>query len=379
MKPVRGILILSFASLVACAGGPVTPSESSDVTIPSSDISSSQVSSSASESSSSSASSSESSEEPAPEPEPEPSPSESSSEESSSSESSSSSSESSSEQSSEESSEQSSEESSEQSSESSSESSSASSSSSQEPYTGYYAGISTTATGATLKTALYNLIKGHTNKGYDFAYEAYPTSDVGSDGKIIDIYSNQKFDPYTDHQGAPGKSDYKKEGDCFNREHTVPQSVFSEGQPMKSDLHHLLPTDGYANNRRSNYPHAEVATATWSSSNGCKLGDSVTTGYTGKAFEVPDQYKGDIARIYFYMVTRYENVLKNWKNFAAFSKNSYPSLSSWAITLYLKWSDMDPVSEKEITRNEVIYGFQKNRNPFVDHPEFAHKIWDGAN
>ena len=369
MKPVRGILILSLAALVACAGEPVTPSESSDLTIPSSDLSSSQVSSS--EVSSSSTSSSESSQEPVPEPEPEPSSSESSSEESSSIESSESSSESSSEQSSEESSQQSAE--------SSSESSSASSSSSQEPYTGYYAGISTTATGATLKTALYNLIKGHTNKGYDFAYEAYPTSDVGSDGKIIDIYSNQKFDPIKDHQGAPGKKDYSKEGDCYNREHTVPQSVFSEGQPMKSDLHHLLPTDGYANNRRSNYPHAEVSSATWTSSNGCKLGNSVTPGYSDKAFEVPDQYKGDIARIYFYMVTRYENVLKNWKNFAAFSKNSYPSLSSWAITLYLKWSDMDPVSEKEIKRNEAIYGFQNNRNPFVDHPEFAHKIWDGAN
>lgn len=229
-----------------------------------------------------------------------------------------------------------------------------------------------------MKTSLYNLIKGHTNKGYDFAYEAYQTTDVDENGKIIDIYSNQHFDPVKDHQGAPGKSNYDEEGDCYNREHTVPQSVFSEGQPMKSDLHHLLPTDGYANNRRSNYPHAEVSSATWTSSNGCKLGNSVTTGYTGKAFEVPDQYKGDIARIYFYMVTRYENVVKNWKTFAAFTKDSYPSLSSWAITLYLKWSDMDPVSEKEIKRNDAVYAYQKNRNPFVDHPEFAHRIWDSA-
>jgi endonuclease I len=147
---------------------------------------------------------------------------------------------------------------------------------------------------------------------------------------------------------------------------------------MKSDLHHLLPTDGKANGMRSNYPHAEVTSATWTSSNGSKLGNSVTAGYSGKAFEVPDKYKGDIARIYFYMVTRYQDKLSGWKNFATFSKNSYPSLSSWAITLYLKWSDMDPVSEKEITRNEVIYGFQNNRNPFVDHPEFAHRIWDSA-
>ncbi len=239
----------------------------------------------------------------------------------------------------------------------------------------YYDSISSTSTGATLKTALHNLIDNHTNRGYDFAYEAYKTTDVDDSGKIIDVYSSYRWDPERDHQGASGKSNYTKEGDLFNREHTVPQSIFNEASPMKADLHHLLPTDGYVNNRRSNYPHAEVTNVKYTSTNGCKLGTSSVSGYSGNAFEVIDEYKGDIARIYFYMVTRYQDRLTSWSNFAAFSKDTYPSLSSWAKELYLKWSDMDPVSEKEIKRNEAIYKYQGNRNPFVDHPEYAHRIW----
>ncbi len=264
---------------------------------------------------------------------------------------------------------------------SSSQSSSSSSrpSSSQSSYptdpTGYYAGISGTAEKATLKTQLFNLIKGHTDKGYAYAYTAYQTTDTGPDGKIIDMYSACKFDPVTDHQGAAGKSDYKKEGDLYNREHTIPQSIFNEASPMKSDLHHLLPTDGYVNNRRSNYPHAEVSSADYTSSNGCKMGSSKTSGVTGKVFEVIDEYKGDIARIYFYFVTRYENKLSSFGNFATFTKNTYPSLSPWAISLYLKWAEEDPVSQREIDRNDAIYAIQGNRNPFVDHPEYATRIW----
>ncbi len=240
---------------------------------------------------------------------------------------------------------------------------------------GYYDRISATSTGAALKNALYNLIKDHNNRGYDFAYEAYKTSDVDENGKIIDMYSAYHWDPEKDHQGAAGKGNYSKEGDLFNREHTVPQSVFKEASPMKADLHHLLPTDGYVNGKRSNYPHAEVEVTKYISTNGCKLGTSATSGYSGTAFEVIDEYKGDIARIYFYMATRYENVLPGWGSFAVFTKDTYPSLSPWAKTLYLKWSDQDPVSEKEIKRNEAIYGYQGNRNPFVDHPEYAHRIW----
>ena len=94
-------------------------------------------------------------------------------------------------------------------------------------------------------------------------------------------------------------------GAMYNREYTVPQSIFNEALPMKSDLHHLYPTDKYVNNRRSNYPHAVVATTKWTSQNGSKLGSSDTTANFGlsaaNVFEPIDEYKGDIARTYFYM------------------------------------------------------------------------------
>ncbi len=244
--------------------------------------------------------------------------------------------------------------------------------------TSYYEDIGANISGKELKTELCHLIDDHTNKGYDYAYTAYQTTDVDADKKIIDMYSAYRFDPETDHQGAPGKSNYNAEGQMFNREHTIPQSVFSEGSPMKSDLHHLLPTDAYVNNKRGNLPHAEVNNVTYTSTNGTKIGTSTVKGYSGGACEVPDQYKGDFARIYFYMVTRYEEKLPNWKTYACFDKKPFPGLSSWAIDLYLRWSDEDPVSDKEIIRNEEIAKIQLNRNPFIDHPEYAHRIWDNA-
>lgn len=234
----------------------------------------------------------------------------------------------------------------------------------------YYAGISSTLTKSYLKTALFNLIKNHESFSYDYAYTIYKSSDCDEDGKIIDVYSSYHFDPDKDRAG-----NYSKEGDCFNREHTIPQSIFSKGSPMKSDVHHLLPTDGYVNNRRSNYPHAEVGNAIYTSTNGTKVGSSSTSGFSGNACEPIDEYKGDFARIYFYMVTRYQDKLSSWKSYASFSGDSYPSLSSWAIDLYLKWHEQDPVSEKEIKRNEAIYSYQQNRNPFIDHPEYAERIW----
>lgn len=249
-----------------------------------------------------------------------------------------------------------------------------------EPIGDYYSGINWSLSGASLKTALCNRISsGYVTKSYDFAYDAYPSTDTDEDGKIIDMYSSYRYSPTSDHQGAPGKGNYNAEGQMFNREHTIPQSVFNERSPMKSDLHHLLPTDAYVNNRRSNYPHAYVGSnIRYTSTNGTIVGSgdsSKNSGYSGNACEVPDEYKGDIARIYFYFVTRYQNELTGWETYSAFTKTTYPSLSSWAIAVYLEWNDLDPISEKEIERNNAVYEYQKNRNPFVDVPGLAHKIW----
>lgn len=239
-------------------------------------------------------------------------------------------------------------------------------------FDGYYANkVDFTLTGAALKTDLFQLIKNHRDVGYGGLYEVYEESDIRSDGTVWDMYSNMTF-RYNSNDKC---GNYSKEGDCFNREHTIPQSVFNEKSPMKSDAFHIYPTDGKVNGMRSNYPHAEVSSATYVSSNGSKVGSSSTPGYSGKAFEPIDEYKGDFARTYFYFVTCYQDKMASMEPYACFAKNTYPSLSTWATNLYLKWSQEDPVSQKEIERNEAVYKFQNNRNPFIDFPGLEQRIW----
>ncbi len=108
-----------------------------------------------------------------------------------------------------------------------------------------------------------------------------------------------------------------------------------------------------------------------------------TLGYSGTVFEPTDEYKGDFARICFYMVTRYEDVVSSWQHNASaqamLNPNSNQVFDDWAKNLLMKWHREDPVSEKEHVRNEGIQKHQKNRNPFVDYPELAEKIWGGDN
>ncbi len=222
-------------------------------------------------------------------------------------------------------------------------------------------------TGDELKTALHNIIKNHTVVSYSGLLDAFPYTDCDANGKIIDIYSNYQYS--TDSVCG----NYESEGDCWNREHTWPQSWFKEKSGPKSDLFHVYPTDGYVNNRRSNYPYGEVNNPTYTSGNGSKLGPCVTSGYSGTVFEPIDEYKGDIARGFFYMSVRYYSEDSGWDNSNMTEKSV---IKPWAMTMLLRWSDEDPVSEKEIARNEAVYSFQHNRNPFIDHPEYARMIWD---
>jgi endonuclease I len=164
---------------------------------------------------------------------------------------------------------------------------------------------------------------------------------------------------------------YSTEGDCYNREHSVPSSWFSDASPMYSELFHIVPTDGYVNNRRSNYPFGDVASASWTSQNGSKLGSSAVAGYTGTVFEPIDSFKGDFARIYFYMVTRYKDELPSWTA-PPFTGSDF---TVWAKNLFLQWDALDPVSAKEKIRNNKAYLIQHNRNPYVDHPEWVQAVW----
>ena len=231
---------------------------------------------------------------------------------------------------------------------------------------GYY-NAANGKTGDELKVALHNIVKGHHVVSYGGLLNAFAYTDCKPNGKIWDIYSNYEYSL----SGSCGE--YEHEGDCWNREHTWPQSWFNEQTTPRSDLFHVYPTDGYVNGQRSNYPYGEVNNPIYISGNGSKLGPCVISGYTGRVFEPIDEYKGDIARSYFYMSVRYYSEDDAWGTSAMTNKSV---ILPWAMTMLLRWSDEDPVSDKEIARNNAVYGYQNNRNPFIDHPEYARMIWD---
>jgi len=247
--------------------------------------------------------------------------------------------------------------------------------------TNYYS--SATGTGYTLKTQLHNIIKGHTDNGYAGLYVTYETSDIDNfyenDGSVLDMYSENPSatDPYTYSIASTqrcGASGYSNEGDCYNREHIIPQSVFDEKAPMVSDAHFITPTDGKVNGIRSNYPHSVVAVASETSLNQSKLGQSTTAGYTGLVFEPIDEFKGDIARMYFYFATRYENTVANY-SYPMFNGTSNKVFTPAFLSVLIAWHNQDPVSPREIARNNAIYARQNNRNPYIDHPEYVASVW----
>lgn len=240
--------------------------------------------------------------------------------------------------------------------------------------TGYY--NTATGTGASLKTQLYNIINGHTVKSYDYLWTAFETTDKRADNKVWDIYSNTSYTFGTNQCG-----EFTNEGDCYNREHSFPASWFGgEVSPMYTDLFQVYPSDGKVNGVRDNYPYGKVGTATYTSTNGSKLGNCVTSGYTGTVFEPADEYKGDFARTYFYMATRYENLIAGWYANSTYAdavlqNNNYPVFETWFLNMLGEWHVADPVSQKEIDRNDAIYAIQGNRNPYIDHPEYVYSVW----
>ncbi|MCM1452131.1 MAG: endonuclease [Clostridium sp.] len=228
--------------------------------------------------------------------------------------------------------------------------------------------------GQALIEALNSVVFEHTNVGYSGLWTMYRTTDTRADGTIWDMYSTKHWTYSREQCGS-----YGAVGDCYNREHSMPKSWFDDASPMYSDGFHIYPTDGKVNGQRSNYPYGECANGTTlSAPNGIKalgkLGKCTFPGYSGTVFEPDDEYKGDFARSYFYMAACYNHLIDDWHS-DMLAGNSYPAFKSWAVELLLKWHRQDPVSSKEIARNEAVYGFQHNRNPFIDHPEMAEYIW----
>lgn len=253
--------------------------------------------------------------------------------------------------------------------------------------TGYY--NTATGTGYTLKTQLFNIIGLHTELSYTPGlWNAYYTTDVRADGKVWDIYSLCNFVFGTaaatggnQDDGTGGTTECQK----YNREHTFPKSWFANGTPMYSDAFHVMPTDKKVNSARGNLAYGKVGTATVTYNNGSKVGNCIAPGYTYglQVFEPIDEYKGDVARNYFYMATCYQDQIGSWQTNqtngnTVLDGSSNKVFEQWYLNLMYAWHTADPVSAKEIARNNAIYLLQNNRNPFIDHPEWVLTIW-GAN
>jgi len=251
---------------------------------------------------------------------------------------------------------------------------------------GYYS-TATGLQGLKLKKELNKIISSQ-HKSWNYAQlpSFYPDTDSDlfyeNDGTMLDIYSENPSgaDPYNyDWETVELISGASEEGLGYNREHILSQSFFKGCYPMYSDLHYVIPTDARVNQRRSNLPFGKVGSSpTFVSLNGTKVGLSISEGYTLTVVEPIDEFKGDIARMLFYAAVRYENLLPHFDTANSrnpFYNNTETSFRPWLLKVLKSWHEMDPVSEKEIYRNNQVYNIQGNRNPFVDHPEYVDIIW----
>ena len=200
-------------------------------------------------------------------------------------------------------------------------------------------------------------------KGEGYTWEGFHYTDRNDDGSVIDMYSST-IRYQTDFNSVEG----------MHIEHALPKSWWGalENYAFR-DLHHLFPADAKTNITKNNLPLGEVETASFD--NGVsKIG--TTTLYNGKVkcFEPADEYKGDFARAYLYISTTYNEFSDIWDSHMM-QNNTYPVWTNEAIDLLLKWHREDPVSEKEIKRQEAVYQIQHNRNPFIDYPEMVEHIW----
>ena len=252
---------------------------------------------------------------------------------------------------------------------------------------GYY-NAAQNKTGEALLTALYNIIKTHTKLSYGQVLTFMQKKDLDANNHILDMYSTAVYGPNDNGSSASNV------GEGWNREHSFPNSWFGGSSSHKAytDLFHLYPTDIRVNSQRSSYPFGECANGTrLSNSNGDivakgKLGASTRSGYSGTVFEPDDEYKGDFARSYFYLATCYNDEISTWnynQSASMLAMNSYPVFNDWALQMLLEWHRLDPVSQKEIARNEAIYSngdnneyqSQGNRNPYIDYPELVEYVW----
>ena len=272
---------------------------------------------------------------------------------------------------------------------------------------GYY--NSATGTGYALKSQLKTIItNGHIDRGYGSGasqtnnglWSGYGITDrdngIGyeNDNTIVDVYTENPtgVDPFNFNFNTTSGSNrgqcgnYVVEGDCYNREHMIPQSYFGSTGIMRNDIQHVYPTDGKVNAVHNDYAFGKVGIATYTSQNGSKLGSALNSGYSagfsGTVFEPIDEFKGDIARVYLYFATRYEDQMPTfYTSFTTpdcrvmFDGSANQVFNQTFLNILLTWNNQDPVSTKEVVRNNAAFIHQGNRNPYIDNNAYVASIW----
>lgn len=261
---------------------------------------------------------------------------------------------------------------------------------------GYYNGTSGLS-GYALKSKLHDIVSAkNINRNYSDLQNLYNQTDLdkyydhtaSNTTYLLDIYSEIPAGPdayeYTSAQMIGSAS---AEGQGWNREHMMPQSTFYSNYPMYSDLFYVVPTDARINQLRSNYPYGMVGnTIYYTFSNSSRIGNCAIPGisYTGRVYEPINEFKGDIARSLLYFAVRYEGKLGtfNFNNNANPVSDTNPldgteerSYDPAYLSMLMQWHQQDPVSQREIDRNNSVYAIQNNRNPFIDNPSWVSAIW----
>ncbi len=236
---------------------------------------------------------------------------------------------------------------------------------------GYY-GSALELSGESLKAALYEIVKGHTS----FPYTSAGTDvwdilketdrDTANPENVILLYSGWSVNAAQEYNNGKG----------WTREQVWARSHgdFSTGKGPGTDVHHIRPVDLSVNSARNNKDFD------WGGSVYID-GDGPTQCYSdADSWEPRDAVKGDVARMLFYMAVRYEGEngepdLELVDDVNSVNLNEPRKGYHGKLSALLEWHKADPVDSFEINRNEVIFTYQKNRNPFIDHPEFVEKIW----
>ncbi|MDA3881477.1 MAG: endonuclease [Prolixibacteraceae bacterium] len=230
---------------------------------------------------------------------------------------------------------------------------------------GYYNGTSGLK-GEALKTELHEIINDHIDFSYSQARYLinYSDADPENENNVILFYTQRSQDA----------DSYGTDGDQINREHVWAKSHgdFSGIRPMDGDAFNLQPADASVNMDRSNKDFGIVQP------NGNQHPEATECWYNASTWEPGDATKGQVARILFYMATRYEGTSGEIDLEVVNGVNTYPQPKHGDLSALLEWNRQFPPTDFERRRNERLFTIQQNRNPFIDNPELADIIWANA-